>query len=323
VLILAVLGLMASVSTFVAIKEALVTGTDFQWSGAHLLAQHQDPWKIFLAGDPGRQIIIGQEPNYLAEFFLLLGPLGRMPFREALAWWCGLNMFFLSGVLYLMRKMFHLDRDHMLLVTFLVLSATPFRVTMSNGQHGIFVLLMLCIVFYAGNRLTRGAALGLSYSKYSFSPLMVMVLLLERQFGVFLISLAPPIAGLLVAQRMLGGSLKTLAFEPIATSKLAVGLGLGDVMTLLDIAISHGGFPRPLVFSVVGILGLICALAAAIWIWRDQRLDERMRFAVAIIMTLLCFKHLEYDFVVLVVPVAAAAMAPKSKARTVVMLCMA
>jgi hypothetical protein len=122
---------------------------------------------------------------------------------------------------------------------------------------------------------------------------------------------------------MLGGSLKTLAFEPIATSKLAVGLGLGDVMTLLDIAISHGGFPRPLVFSVVGILGLICALAAAIWIWRDQRLDERMRFAVAIIMTLLCFKHLEYDFVVLVVPVAAAAMAPKSKARTVVMLCMA
>jgi hypothetical protein len=321
VLVLVVLALMASVSTFVAVKEALITGTDFQWSGAHLLAQHQDPWKTYMAGGSG--IILGQQPNYLAEFFLLLGPLGRMPFREALAWWCGLNLLFLAGVLYLLRKMFHLDRDHLLLVTFLVLSATPFRVTMSNGQHGIFILLMLCIVFYAGSRFTRGAALGLSYGKYSFSPLMVMVLLLEGQFSVFLISLVPPLVGLLVAQRMLGGNLKTLALEPIATSKIAMGPGSGDVMTPLEIAMRNHGFSAAAAYNVPALLGLICAVAAAIWIWRNKRLDERMRFAVAIIMTLLCFKHVLYDFVVLVVPVAAAAMAPKSKARTVVMLCMA
>jgi hypothetical protein len=320
-LILVVLGLMASVSTIVGVKEALVTGTDFQWSGAHLLALHQDPWKTYMEGGSG--IILGQQPNYLAEFFLLLGPLGRMPFREALAWWCGLNLLFLTGVLYLMRRMFHLDRDHMLLVTFLVLSATPFRVTMSNGQHGIFILLMLCIVFYAGNHFTRGMALGLSYSKYSFSPLIVMMLLLEGQFSVLLVSIAPPLIGLLVAQRMLGGNLKTLAFEPIATSKIAMGPGAGDVMTPLEIAMRNHGFSAAAAYNIPALFGLISAVGAAIWIWRNRRLDEHVRFAVAIVMTLLCFKHVLYDFVVLVVPVAAAVMAPKSRARTIVMLCMA
>jgi len=321
-LVLAVLAVMASVSTFVAVKEALTAGIDFQWSGAHLLAQHQDPWKTYIEGDPQRQFILGQQPNYLAEFFLLIGPLGRMPFLEALKWWCGLNLLFLAGVLVLARKMFHLDRDHTLLVTFLVLSSTPFRVTMSNGQHGIFILLLLSIVFYAGNRLVKGLALGVSFGKYSFSPLMVMVLLLERQFVALLISLAPPLIGLLVAQRMVGGSLKTLAFEPIATSKIAMGPGSGDIMTPLEIAMRNHGFAAARAYTVPALLGLACAAAAAIWIVRNRRLDERMRFAVAIVMTLLCFKHVQYDFVVLVVPVAAAAMAPKSRARTIVMLCM-
>jgi hypothetical protein len=38
-------------------------------------------------------------------------------------------------------------------------------------------------------------------------------------------------------------------------------------------------------------------------------------------LTLMCLKHVEYDFVVLVVPVAAAVMAPRSKAQVVVLLC--
>jgi hypothetical protein len=65
----------------------------------------------------------------------------------------------------------------------------------------------------------------------------------------------------------------------------------------------------------------VCAVAAAIWIGRNQQLDERMQLAVSLVMTLLCFKHVLYDIVVLVVPVAASVMAPKSPARTIVLLC--
>src|SRR5450755_3426180 len=88
-ILLIILAIMAVVSSAVGIKEAVTDrtviggrgrngGVDFQWSGAHILAQGQDPWKTYINGDPQRQIILGQQPNYLAEFYLLLGPLGRM-----------------------------------------------------------------------------------------------------------------------------------------------------------------------------------------------------------------------------------------------------
>lgn len=320
-LILIVLAFMAAISLSVAVAEAIRGGIDFQWSGAHLLAGHEDPWKTYIDGDPEGKIILGQQPNYLAEFYLLLGPFGRMSFSHALVGWCIANLLFLAGNLLLLRRMFHLDRDHTLLVTFLALSATPFRVTMSNGQHGIFILLMLGLVFSVPNPWVKGLALGISFGKYSFSPLMVMVLLVRRRFGVLLLSIVPPLAGLLIAWRMLGGSLKTLAFEPIATSRIAMGPGSGDIMTPLEIALRNGGFAPGPTYTIPALFGLLVAVGVAFWIGRSKRLDERMQFAVAIVMTLFCFKHVLYDFVVLVVPVAAAVMAPKSRARTVVLLC--
>jgi hypothetical protein len=320
-LILTLLALTAAVSTYVAVKEAVSVGLDFQWSGAHLLSQHQDPWKTYLDGDPQRQIILGQQPNYLGEFYVLLEPLGSMSFSHARLGWCLLNLAFLAIVLAILRDMFYLDRDHTLLVTLLVLSSTPFRVTMSNGQNGIFTLLMLTIVFFAGNRWTKGLALGISFSKYSFSPLIVLVLLIKRRFGVVLISLIPPVIGLLVVWQMLGGSLWALAVEPFRTSKIAMGPGAADVMTSLETALRDLGASTDKVFFYPAVFGIVSAVVAAIWIGRNRRLDERMQLAVSLVMTLLCFKHVLYDLVVLAVPVAAAVMAPRSRARTIVLLC--
>lgn len=320
--ILFVLAVMASISTLVAVKEAVSRGIDFQWSGAHLLAQHQDPWKTYIDGDPHGQIILGQQPNYLAEFFLLLGPLGRMSFPHALVWWCGLNLLFLSATLLLVGRMFQLDRDHMLLLTFLVLSSTPFRVTMANGQHGILILLLLTLVFSLKDPWSRGLSLGVSFGKYSFSPLLVMVLLVQQRIEVLLISLIPPLTGLLIAWHMLGGNLKTLAFEPIATSKLAMGPGNGDIMTPLEIFLRNHGVAAGPTYTVPALFGLAVAVGVAIWIGRSTKFDERIRFALVLIMTLFCFKHVQYDFVVLMVPVAAALVAQNSLARTVVLVCM-
>ncbi len=265
---------------------------------------------------------MGQQPNYLGEFYVLLEPLGIMSFEHARVWWCLLNLAFLAIVLVILRDMFHLDRDHTLLVTLLVLSSTPFRVTMSNGQNGIFTLLMLTIAFYAGNRWTKGSALGISFSKYSFSPLIELVLLIKKRFGVVLISAIPPQIGLLVVWRMLGGSLWTLAIEPFATAKIAEGPEAGDLMTSLEIVVRSHGATTAEIFYIPAVLGMMTAVGAAIWIGRNKRLDERMQLAVSLAMTLLCFKHGLYDFVVLAIPVAAAVMAPRSRARTIVLLCM-
>src|SRR5215469_179630 len=94
---LAILAVMATVSASVGIKEAAFSdpateGIDFQWSGARLLSQKEDPWRLYIAHQDKGKIILGQQPNYLAELLLLLRPLGRMPFTVAVKWWCGLNL---------------------------------------------------------------------------------------------------------------------------------------------------------------------------------------------------------------------------------------
>lgn len=330
VLILAVLAVMATVSVCVALKEAVFSdpateGIDFQWSGARLLSQHEDPWRLYISHQDKGKIILGQQPNYLAELFLILQPLGRMPLTVAVKCWCGLNLVFAAFILYIMSKMFALDRDHTLLVTLLLMASMPFRVTLHNGQHGLFVLLMLCLTFYPRNVIARGIALGVSYSKYSFSPLIVVMLLVKRRLGVVLISIIPPFFGLLFAWKQIGGDLSTLALEPFKAARLAAETGavggLADIMTQLEILLGAFGVSPDLGFSISAMFGLIAATVSAIWIGKNQQIEEKVQFAVALVLTLLCLKHGNYDFVVLVVPVAAAVMAPRSRAQTIVLLC--
>jgi hypothetical protein len=198
-MVLLLLFMAAAVSSSVAIKEALVGGIDFQWSGAHLLGLGRDPWITYLSGDKQHEIILGQQPNYLPEFYELLMPLGAIPFSHALAWWCAINLLLLALTLAMVCRLFRLSNFHAAALTLLILCATPFRVTISNGQHGIFIMFLLTALYYLFNRVLKGFALGLSYSKYSFSPLFVLVALVRQRWYVLTLSLVLPLLGLLIA----------------------------------------------------------------------------------------------------------------------------
>lgn len=312
--VLFVLLFAAAISSSVAIKEALVGGIDFQWSGAHLLGAGRDPWITYLSGDKGHEILLGQQPNYLPEFYELLMPLGAMQFSRALAWWCVINLLMLGLTLAMVCKLFKLDRFHAAVAGLLILSSTPFRVTMSNGQHGIFILFLLTSLYYLSNTVFRGFALGLSYSKYSFSPLFFLVTLLRKRWGILFMSFVPPLIGLLIAWRILGGNLLNLAIEPLKTSKIAMGPGDADIMTTVELLLRYAHLSPGLIYLIPTLLGLVLAIVAAAGI---SRLDAggATEFALVTVFTLFCFKHGLYDYVVLLVPVALLLAAPQSKAR--------
>jgi hypothetical protein len=320
--VLLILAVGAALSSSIAIKEALVGGVDFQWSGAHLLGAGRDPWITYVSGDKGHEIILGQQPNYLPELYELLMPLGAMQFSHALAWWCGINLLLMGLTLAMICRLFKLDRFHAALAVLLVLCATPFRVTMSNGQHGIFILFLLTALYYLSNSMLRGFALGLSYSKYSFSPLFVLVTLMRGRWKIFFLSLVPPLIGLLIAWRILGGNLLTLAIEPLKTSKIAMGPGDADIMTPVELLLRYAHASAGLVYLLPTLLGLGLAITAAIAISRFN-LNKETEFALGIVFTLLCFKHVLYDYVVLLVPVAFLLAAPRSKARVFGLLAVA
>jgi hypothetical protein len=318
--IIAILTCMAAVSLYVGVREALITGIDFQWSGAHLLGEHIDPWKTMISGDPNHLIRPGQTPNYLHELYVILLPAGYLPLSKALAVWCGVNLLLLSATLWLVIRMFSLDRMHAILLILLVLSSTPFRMTMSNGQHGIFILFMMTLVFYLRAPAARGIFLGISYCKYSFSPLLVFFLIFKKRFAMLVMSAIAPAIGLLVVWRMLGGNLHALALEPFRLSRYGVGLGYADIMTPIEMTLRNAGYSAQLAYLVPTMVGMLAAIVAAAVLGRTQRLSEKAQFAVILLLTLFCFKHLLYDFVVMLVPLAIVLMVGKSAARTVALV---
>lgn len=321
-MVLLLLFIAAAVSSSVAIKEALVGGIDFQWSGAHLLEVGRDPWITYLSGDKQHEIILGQQPNYLPEFYELLMPLGAIPFSDALAWWCAINLLLLALTLVMVCRLFRLSNFHASALTLLILCATPFRVTMSNGQHGIFILFLLTALYYLSNRVVKGFALGLSYSKYSFSPLFVLVALVRQRWYILMISLVLPLVGLLIAWRILGGNLLSLAMEPLKTSRIAMGPGDADIMTSAEILVRNAHVSANLVYLLPALLGLSLAIAIAVWIGRSN-FNNETEFVLVMLFTLLCFKHGLYDYVVLLVPVAALLAANRTKARLIGLLAVA
>jgi Glycosyltransferase family 87 len=319
--VLAIVGCMAAISLYVGVREALVTGTDFQWSGARLIGQHIDPWKTMMEGDPNHQIRPGQTPNYLHELYMFLLPVGYLSLSKALAVWCAVNLLLLSATLWCVIRMFHMDRMHAILLALLVLSSTPLRMTLSNGQHGLFILLMLTLVFYLRAPAARGIFLGISYSKYSFSPLLVFFLILKKRFLMLIMSAVVPAVGLFVVWRMLHGSnLLTLATEPLKLSRYGVGLGFADIMTPIEMTLKNAGYSAQLAYVIPTAVGMLAAVISAVTLARMKNLSENAQYALILLLTLFCFKHLLYDFVVMLAPLAIVLTAGKSAARTIALI---
>lgn len=315
-ILLCVLAFAASISLAVAVKEALSRGIDFQWSGAHLLAMGQDPWETFLDRDPQHQIILGQQPNYLHELYVLMLPLGKMDYFRSLEYWCAINLILLTAIFVMVCRYFKLNRSHSFLLIVLTLCSTPFRVVLSNGQLSIVILFLVTSYYYFDGTEIRGTSLGLSYAKYSFSPLLALTILFKRRFAILTASILPPLAGLIAAWFILRGNIATLALEPFETSRIAMGPGWGDIMTPLEILLRNMDAPPKIVYAVPTVVALGLSVIVALRLARATQLKERNEFPLILIFTLLLFKHQPYDYVVLLVPTAALMAMARSLERT-------
>jgi hypothetical protein len=286
------------------LRDALHNGEDFQWSGAKLLGEHVDPWKAFLDNDPDHPLIMAQMPNYQQELYVMLLPLGRMSFPHARAIWCGCNLVFLVASLVLLARMFALDAYRASMMACVLLIGSPLRVTFSNGQQCLLVLLCFTVAYTVASRVVQGLALGVGFAKYTFAPIVVMVDLLRLRLAALLWAAVPLVAGLLIVWRMTGTPLGLLVVEPLRSAKLSVSPGYGDVMTAVEMALPHFGVTADRAFSLATDAGLACAAGWSFWLAR-RRFARPMELALLTVLTLVCFKHVVYDFIFLVVPAAA------------------
>lgn len=315
-----ILFLPAAVSLYGGVRNALRPGysEDFQWSGAHLTFHHIDPYRQFLLNDPGHLILMTQVPNYLHELYILLLPLGALTFTSAKLIWLVLNCFFTVIVLATLRKIYALDRAKTFLLALLLLASTPFRVVLGAGTESLLELAFFCLFFYLEGEIKRGVVLGLSYLKYSFSPVLFFYLVFRRRYRLLEISILPPLLGLLIMWSLVSGNIVTLAREPFAVSRTGVSPGMGDLMSFVHIA--FGRFLQGSgASSVAYFVALIASAGYAFFLSRQDPFTDQMEAASIAIASLLLFPHLVYDFVFLIVPMAACLAGPLKRKKIVVL----
>jgi hypothetical protein len=226
----AALAVPAIISVGAAVWHGLRLGADFQWSGAHLLGIHIDPYLQFLQHDPGHRILGNQVPNYLHELYVLLLPLGLLPFGIAKDIWVAINIGMAAACVWLLGRIYELTRMRVWLLALLFGMSTPFRITVNTGQNALLetLLLTLLLTAVAGG----GSVLGMSYFKYSFSPIFVCYLATRRRWSWLVKSAVAPLLGLAIFWVMVHGNLLREAMEPFAVSgHNGVAVGAGDLMS--------------------------------------------------------------------------------------------
>ncbi|MGC1784563.1 MAG: glycosyltransferase 87 family protein [Acidobacteriaceae bacterium] len=320
--------LLAFISIADGFRNSILHSLDFQWSPARLLAQHIDPWATYLAGDPEHRILLNQVPNYLHELYVAMLPFSYLPLLPAKVIWASINLLLVLGCCACVARLYELERRGAGLLTILVLTGTPFRVTIGNGQVTAVVLVCLALWAVAQSSSYRGLLLGGAWAKYSVPPVLALFLLLRKRWRLLLCSLLPPVAGFLFFYAWLPTPFWTLLAEPFRAGTTNVSPGLANVMAIAEIAQRHPPLFRPIPDAfylasrqgwtdvVPYLCGALLAIAIAAFLFlRGREVDGRIHLVCLTAASLLCFKHQIYDFLLLIFCLALALKTEPSRAR--------
>jgi hypothetical protein len=307
---MALLGVVALVSVGQGFLNAINNSQDLQWSPAKLLAGGVNPYTVALAGNPDNSLILYQVPPYLHLLYVVILPIGLLPFRVAAACWAAASILLsLVAVLILCRR-FKLGQAGSLVLLFLFLCGTPFRNAVGNGQTSLLLLAAMIFFWFGRERGGAGAWLSITSVKYSFAPPVWLWLVLERRFKPLLLCFALLVLGWLLFSLVAHSPPSLTLFQPLQVAKkYSVGGGIGDVMTVARLLQPD----EPLLgsASLGDICGMLMGVAAVLWLWRRRpALSEERILAALCCICLLAFRHLGYDYVFLL-PALAAGLAAR------------
>jgi len=293
--LLFLLAIAATVSTLQGINNALRYSQDFQWSPSVLFWEGVNPYAYYMNGNENDRIILSQAPNYAHFTYLALLPFSLLNWEDAKFAWALTTL--LLGVLAvrILCKQARLELNETLIILFVFLCSTPFRNTVGNGQHAVVVLISFCAFFL--QRKSLGESLvGIGFFKYSFMPPVFLYFVFDRGFkSAIFLSLSCVIGWLLFSLYLDTSPLSTLT-QPLRVSHNSVENGTADIMTIVSFIYPSKELllDRIFVYSAPVLL----SLAFAFFVTKTTG-SVLYKFAMLTIACLVTFKHLGYDFVLL------------------------
>lgn len=297
----------ALLSVFRGAQNGYHASQDFQWTGARMILNHVDPWRDALNGDPLNRIALTQYPNYLPLLYVFFAPLALLERVPAQLVWVVCNILVAIASAWIAARFFGMSRFGIAATICVLLTCTPTRMTIGNGQQGLFVLLFWSLGLLT-LRLTdtRSAVTGISYFKYNFAPPVVIYLWLRSGLRAVLFSFIPAAIGtLLVWLWFTGGrNLPMLSWFIVAPFKLSdrgyTPYGGGaNLMDVLEVPMIAAHLSRTVINLTTFCIALIVCIAVLHRVVRKHPASIHCQLALLATLSFGLFKHHTYDSVVL------------------------
>lgn len=292
--LLLLLALVATISTLQGFNNALQGSQDFQWSPSVLFWEGVNPYTYYLNGNENNRIILSQAPNYAHLTYLALLPFSFLNWEAAKLAWALTTLCFALLAVRILCKDAQLSLDETLVILFVFLCSTPFRNTVGNGQHAVVVLLFFCGLLQ--RKVLSESLVGVGFFKYSFMPPIALYFAISRGLKSAVFSSMACVIGWLLFSLYLDSNPFVTLTQPLKVSESAVGIGTADIMTMTGFIYSSKELllDRVLTYSTP----LILSLAFVLFITRSSG-NALYKFSMLAITCLITFKHLGYDFVLL------------------------
>ena len=270
--------------------------TDFSLSPAILFWDKINPYEYYLYSENTDKILGWQVPIYAHATYIIFYVFTLLKLTTANLVWSILNIFFgiLSAII--ISKYSKLKNFEIILILCFFCLSTPFRNCVSLGQITLLVLLSFCAIFIQ-NSFSRNFLLGISYIKYSFMPVLALLILFKNGFRALFISGLFCILGWIFFSLFLDQNLFYTMLQPlqVALKHSNEHLNRGDLFTILGFLKSY-----EIEFNL-NIIRIIIILIVTLYLVRDicKYDDKLLILSLLLIVNLFTFGHLIYDYIVL------------------------
>ena len=265
--------------------------SDLQWSPSALFIQNIDVYKSYYDNTLRDIIHKSGYPNYSTVSIYLHLFLSNMSFKTAtLAWFILFNLIMIFLYLILKQKVLLNDKEIFLLLSIFLLSK-PYMHLLCKGQFSIVSLLAFFLYFFYKN---KNSFIGffLISVKYSFFPIILFYDLISKKrkkYFIYTILLTLILVG--HYSYTFNGNFFDNLIAPLLIGKFTTASGELDLQTLF------GNQPKNdfLRYTILLVLGIIIFHV----IHKKTQRNIKFDLSICSILTLLIFKHLYYDFVLL------------------------
>ena len=312
------MALLAVVSVYEGICNALEMSQDFQYDAACALINGYDPYDLSLDFSKDRIPDIEglkqfygyfegmgtpqkMEANQFPSLLYILTPYALMPYIPARILWLITNLLCTGVIIGLLRNTFMSRVDERLYPVFmmLMLAGTPWRNQLGVGQHTLFAVacFILAVTVAENGREEKSAAgtvaagllLSLSYLKYTVTAPLALYFIYRRRWKEFVISLVPHAVLTGVAAFILKEPYTDMLTKPLAVASALTGEGS------IDVGVLTGGAAWS-----TGITAAVMLFILALALMMPEGNDE-LFISTAALLSLVMTYHRTYDFFIMII----------------------